>query len=59
LQPRQPALKEQGISPGKIDGIYGLHTAAAVNAFQVAHGLVPDGEVGPETAQALGIDFPQ
>lgn len=55
----QRALKAKNLDPGKIDGIYGLHTVAAVNAFQVITGLVPDGEVGPETAAALGIKFPQ
>ena len=54
----QRALKAAGVHPGKIDGLYGPQTVAAVNAFQLMQGLVPDGEVGPETARALGIDFP-
>ena len=36
------------------DGIYGPVTMAAVIAFQKAHGLVVDGEVGPLTFKALG-----
>jgi len=31
---------------------------AAVSAFQLANGLVPDGELGQQTAAALGIQFP-
>jgi N-acetylmuramoyl-L-alanine amidase len=54
----QRRLKEEGFHPGLIDGIYGMQTVAAVSAFQIDRGLVADGEVGTETAQALGIDFP-
>ena len=35
-----------GVSP---DGIFGVHTKAAVIAFQKAHGLSPDGIVGYDT----------
>lgn len=38
------------------DGIYGRDTTRAVVAWQDAHGLTPDGEVGPLTWAAL---FPQ
>ncbi|WP_198419535.1 peptidoglycan-binding domain-containing protein [Geomonas oryzae] len=51
----QKALQNQGINPGILDGVYGCHTAAAVQAFQISRGLVVDGEVGPVTAAALGI----
>lgn len=44
--------------PGPVDGIYGVQTAAAVQAFQIANGLVPDGEVGELTAKALGVKLP-
>jgi N-acetylmuramoyl-L-alanine amidase len=54
----QRALKALGLSPGPIDGVYGPQTVAAVRAFQVDKGLVPDGEVGPKTARALKIDLP-
>lgn len=49
----QLRLLEFGYDPGKIDGEDGPRTQAAVKAFQTAHGLVPDGIVGPLTRQAL------
>lgn len=51
----QQRLLERGISPGEIDGVYGPHTAAAVQAFQLIEGLVADGEAGSQTLQALGL----
>lgn len=54
----QRKLKAAGFHPGLIDGIYGMQTIAAVSAFQIANGLVADGEVGSETANALGVEFP-
>ena len=51
----QQQLRAAGFDPGPIDGVFGPHTQAAVVAFQLAKGLVPDGEVGPVTARALGI----
>lgn len=53
----QETLMALGFNPGPIDGIYGNKTAAAVAAFQTARGLVIDGEVGPQTAAALGIQI--
>jgi Putative peptidoglycan binding domain len=49
----QTALAAAGVSPGVIDGVFGPHTQAAVVAFQLRRGLVPDGEVGPRTREAL------
>jgi len=51
----QQALKEAGFHPGKIDAIFGPMTHAAVVAFQISHRLVPDGEVGKQTARVLGV----
>lgn len=51
----QRALAARGFSPGDIDGAYGPHTAAAVHAFQLTEGLLPDGEAGEKTLKALGL----
>ncbi len=53
----QQALAERGFDPGEINGDYGAETQAAVADFQRAVGLVIDGAVGPETAEALGISL--
>lgn len=51
----QRALRKQGLDPGPIDGIFGPHTEAAVRAFQLLSGLVPDGEAGKTTLGKLGL----
>lgn len=51
----QHSLLEKGFNTGMLDGIYGKDTIAAVIDFQQYAGLVADGEVGPQTAAALGI----
>lgn len=53
----QTVLIAKGYNPGSINGHFGLSTQAAVINFQKAEGLVVDGEVGPETAEALGISL--
>jgi putative peptidoglycan binding protein len=53
----QQALGAAGFDPGPLDGEFGPHTHAAVVAFQLSHGLLPDGEVGPQTAVALGVQL--
>lgn len=50
----QQALTEKGY-PVTADSIYGPGTSAAVRLFQQAMGLVVDGQVGPQTRQALGL----
>jgi len=51
----QQALKKVKLDPGVIDGIYGPHTEAAVRAFQLQNGMVPDGEVGQTTRALLRL----
>jgi lysozyme family protein len=53
----QKALAAKGCEPGEIDGEFGPATEAAVLNFQRTEGLVQDGEVGPDTAAALGISL--
>jgi lysozyme family protein/peptidoglycan hydrolase-like protein with peptidoglycan-binding domain len=53
----QEALASKGFSPGGIDGEFGPETEAAVVAFQLSEGLVADGQVGRDTADALGISL--
>jgi hypothetical protein len=54
----QRALRAKGVEPGKIDGEYGPHTVAAVEAFQAMNRLVADGICGPRTATKLGVEWP-
>jgi hypothetical protein len=37
----------------QVDGLFGSETEAAVHQFQLDHGLLPDGIVGPQTWAAL------
>jgi hypothetical protein len=53
----QTALLGKGFNPGVIDGEFGPDTQNAVVQFQDAMGLTVDGQVGPETAAALGISL--
>lgn len=53
----QRPLVKRGIDPGRIDGIYGPKTSAAVAAFQPTEDLIVDGKVGPQTAQALNFSL--
>jgi N-acetylmuramoyl-L-alanine amidase len=51
----QEKLDRLGYDPGSVDGIFGPRTFTAVLSFQQARGLVADGEVGRQTARALGV----
>lgn len=53
----QTALRNQGHSPGPIDGRFGPATETAVMQFQLAEGIVVDGIVSRETGNALGLNF--
>ena len=50
----QRALASLGHSPGKLDGIYGPLTTAAVKDFQAAAKVTVDGIAGPVTLGAIG-----
>lgn len=54
----QRALAGKGIDPGDIDGSFGPLTNTAVAAFQAREGLLVDGVVGRDTANALGLGWP-
>lgn len=49
----QTVLKSLGLYTGKIDGVAGSKTKAALKKFQKNNGLTVDGIVGPKTAQKL------
>lgn len=51
----QKALIRHDLNPGKVDGVYGSQTYAAVLQFQAKNGLIVDGEVGPQTWNKLGL----
>ncbi len=54
----QQKLESLGFDPGSADGIFGHQTFTAVLDFQKSNGLVPDGEVGAQTAKIMGITLP-
>ncbi|MFF0205886.1 peptidoglycan-binding protein [Streptomyces sp. NPDC005017] len=49
----QGLLAAHGHDPGPIDGIFGPQTAAATRAFQEEARIVVDGQIGPQTWNAL------
>jgi N-acetylmuramoyl-L-alanine amidase len=51
----QEKLNMLGYSAGPVDGVYGPHTMAAVQVFQLSEGLAADGEAGQQTLHALGL----
>ena len=51
----QQALKDEGASPGSIDGVFGRKTKEATSEFQKSIGLKGSGEPGPKTIEALGL----
>lgn len=53
----QQALTDAGFDTNGVDDFFGTDTLKAVVAFQKAEGLTPDGEVGKDTAAALGISL--
>lgn len=51
----QTKLKQWGYYTGKVDGINGPLTVAAIKKFQRKYGLVQDGVAGPLTCAKMGI----
>lgn len=55
IQQAQEALKAKGYDPGPADGVDGPKTKAAVRDFQKSQNLTPDGRLGPQTLDGLGV----
>lgn len=53
LAATQQALADLGYYAGKIDGVAGTATTAAVKAFQNDAGITADGSAGPDTRKTL------
>ena len=51
----QQVLKNQGLYTGKVDGVFGNQTQAAVKAYQKKNGLTADGIAGAQTLKKMGI----
>ena len=51
----QQKLNERAYSAGRVDGLWGPDTSAAVRNFQQKNGLPPTGQLDPGTMQAIGI----
>ena len=49
----QKKLKEAGVYPYAVDGLFGQQTLSAVKSFQLQQGLAVDGVVGPKTWEKL------
>lgn len=49
----QSLLEKMGLSPGPIDGFFGLRTEQAIKQFQTRHGLTADGIIGSRTNNVL------
>lgn len=58
VQALQEALQELGYKFGRVDGVYGPRTRAAVTRFQREHGLKVDGIAGVQVREALtALDY--
>jgi peptidoglycan hydrolase-like protein with peptidoglycan-binding domain len=51
----QARLGVLGFYSGPVDGVWGGGTQAAIEGFQRARGLQPDGQLGPATVTAMGL----
>jgi peptidoglycan hydrolase-like protein with peptidoglycan-binding domain len=55
IRQAQQALKDKGFDPGPVDGVDGPQTHAALREYQKKQNLTPDGRMGPQTLDALGV----
>lgn len=53
----QERLSEEGFFQGKLDGSFNPVTKQAVEKFQLAHQLAPDGVVGTQTVARLNVSY--
>jgi TPR repeat protein len=49
----QQRLTDLGYAPGPVDGLFGGKTRSAIQAFQRAQGLQPDGQATPQLLEVL------
>ena len=54
----QRGLTRLGFDPGRVDGVLGLKTRAAIRAFQTAAGLPVDGLLSKRLADAVAAATP-
>lgn len=59
IQLVQQRLQQQGAYRGRIDGIWGADSQAALEAFQRTHGLLVTGQLNQATAATLGLPVDQ
>ena len=52
----QNKLQSEGYNVGRIDGMWGIQTSAALKNYQMDHGVRASGKVNQETAYLLGLD---
>src|SRR5262249_27360333 len=52
----QDRLRQAGVYNGRIDGIWGADSQAALERFQQAHQLQVTGQLNQATAATLGVD---
>ena len=56
VQSVQDRLRQAGVYTGRIDGIWGADSQAALERFQQAHQLQVTGQLNQATAATLGLD---
>ena len=55
IRQAQQALKDKGFDPGEVDGVDGPRTRSAIREYQKQQNLAPDGRLGPQTLDTLGV----